>query len=116
VGTHNREAVAFNRLKSRNSFLVHFSFSSSYWVVARNLLRETHMKDTELPAAIELSDDIVWGAPQIAAVIGRDVRATLHLLTIGRLPAKKIGGRWCSKRSALAAHFIMPAPSASKVA
>jgi hypothetical protein len=44
--------------------------------------------------------DILWGAPAIAAAIGKSTRATYHLLEHGRLPAKKIGGQWVMSRAA----------------
>jgi hypothetical protein len=69
---------------------------------------------TELPA-IDVgawSDDLVWGAPGIAVEIGRTERQAIHLLTTGKLPAKKIGGRWVSRRSALRALFAMPGAAA----
>ena len=42
------------------------------------------------------SAELVWGAANIAKVIGRTERATFHLLEKGSIPgAKRIGGRWC---------------------
>ncbi len=52
-----------------------------------------------------LADDLVWEVKPIAKVIGRTPRATYHLLENGRLPAKKVGNRWCSSRSALRKFF-----------
>lgn len=46
-------------------------------------------------------DDIVWGASEIAKVIGRTDRQTFHLLTAGILPAKKVGDRWVASRKKL---------------
>jgi hypothetical protein len=44
----------------------------------------------------ETQKKIAWGAPQIAAVISRPLRATYHMLENGTLPgARKIGGKWC---------------------
>jgi len=48
-------------------------------------------------------DDLIWNVGPIANVIGRDDRATYHLLSKGELPARKVGGRWvASKRRLLA--------------
>ena len=49
--------------------------------------------------------DIVWGAPQIAAVINRPVRVTYYLLESGYLgnAAKKTGGTWSASRRRLIA-------------
>jgi hypothetical protein len=49
----------------------------------------------------ERPTDIVWGAEQIAATINLSVAATYHLLERRRLPAKKIGAKWCANRQAL---------------
>ncbi len=53
-----------------------------------------------------LSGDLCWGADAIAKEIGRSRQATFHLLAIGELPAKKVGGRWCASRSRLKALFL----------
>lgn len=50
--------------------------------------------------------DLVWGAEDIARVIGRTVRVTFHLLNTGALPAKKVGGRWVASRQKLADFFM----------
>lgn len=50
--------------------------------------------------------DLVWGAEEIAKVIGRSARVTFHLLTTGAIPAKKVGGRWVTERSKLIAFFM----------
>jgi hypothetical protein len=47
------------------------------------------------------SPDIVWGAAAIAAIIGRSGRQTFHLLEIGALPGRKLGGRWVASRRKL---------------
>ncbi|MBB5041875.1 DNA-binding protein [Shinella fusca] len=49
--------------------------------------------------------DLVWGAEEIAKVIGRSARVTFHLLSTGKLPAKKVGSRWVVERSKLVAFF-----------
>jgi hypothetical protein len=49
--------------------------------------------------------DVIWGVSSIARTINRSTRATFYLCENGRLPAKKIGGRWCASRSGLAKFF-----------
>lgn len=53
--------------------------------------------------------DLIWGADEIAKVIGRSTRATFHMLDSGELPAKKVGRRWVAERGQLAAFFMEPA-------
>lgn len=50
--------------------------------------------------------DLVWGAEDIAKVIGRSARVTFHLLTTGAIPAKKVGGRWVAERGKLLSFFL----------
>lgn len=52
-----------------------------------------------------LGSDLIWGVAAIADEINRSRRQTFYLLDNARLPAQKIGGRWCSSRSALRAFF-----------
>jgi hypothetical protein len=52
-----------------------------------------------------LKDDILWGVKAIAGEIDRTQRQTFHLLETNQLPAKKVGGRWTSRRSALQQRF-----------
>lgn len=49
--------------------------------------------------------DLVWGATEIAKVIGRSARSTFHMLERGDLPARKVGSRWVADRSRLKAFF-----------
>jgi len=50
--------------------------------------------------------DILWGVKAISAFIGRTERSTFHLLERGHIPAaRKVGGKWCVRRSALAEWF-----------
>lgn len=53
--------------------------------------------------------DLVWGAAEIAKLIGRTPRATFHMLDNGELPAKKVGGRWVAERNKLLSFFLEPA-------
>jgi hypothetical protein len=39
------------------------------------------------------ADDLIWGCAAIAAAIGRNRRATFHLLENQLLPARKVGER-----------------------
>lgn len=50
--------------------------------------------------------DLIWGAEDIAKIIGRSARVTFHMLTTGAIPAKKVGGRWVVERSKLIAFFM----------
>ncbi|MGO6787606.1 DNA-binding protein [Rhizobium ruizarguesonis] len=50
--------------------------------------------------------ELVWGAANIAKLIGRSQRATFHMLDSGELPAKKVGNRWVAERSTLVAFFM----------
>lgn len=49
---------------------------------------------------------LIWGADEIAKVIGRTPRVTFHLLTTDAIPAKKVGGRWVAERNKLLAFFL----------
>lgn len=49
--------------------------------------------------------DLVWGAKEIARVIGHTTRATYHMLEAGELPARQIGSRWVASRRKLQEHF-----------
>ena len=49
--------------------------------------------------------DLIWGVDPIAAEVGLTRRQTYHMLENGRLPAKKVGGRWCASRKGLRAFF-----------
>ena len=50
--------------------------------------------------------DLIWGAEDIAATIGRSRRATFDMLEKGQLPAKKVNGRWVVERGKLIAFFL----------
>ena len=52
-----------------------------------------------------LAADLIWQIDQIAEEVGLPVRVAYHLLRTGVLPGRKIGGKWCSSRSALRKHF-----------
>ncbi|WP_321383284.1 hypothetical protein [Rhizobium sp.] len=52
--------------------------------------------------------DLVWGAEEIAKIIGRTQRVTFHLLATGQLPAMKVGNRWVAERGALLRFFLEP--------
>lgn len=60
----------------------------------------TDIHEATAPAAL----DVVWGAPAIAAALGRTERATYHMLESGRVPgAAKVCGRWCLSPAAFLA-------------
>ncbi|PWE55595.1 hypothetical protein DEM27_15490 [Metarhizobium album] len=50
--------------------------------------------------------ELVWGAAEIAKLIGRSPRSTFHMLDNGELPAKKVGGRWVAERNQLIRFFM----------
>lgn len=50
--------------------------------------------------------DLVWGVTEIAKLIGRTERQTNHLLAAGKLPGKKVGGRWVAERGKLVRFFM----------
>ncbi|PJR16818.1 hypothetical protein [Sinorhizobium meliloti] len=52
------------------------------------------------------SMNLIWGAAEIAKLIGRSQRATFHMLDSGELPAKKVGGRWVAERGTLVRFFM----------
>jgi hypothetical protein len=59
-----------------------------------------------LHASLALSgDDLLWGVAAIATAINRTRRQTFHMLEKSKLPAAKIGGRWCASRSGLRRFF-----------
>lgn len=45
--------------------------------------------------------DIVWGAEAIGKVINQPLPSTFHLLSRGKLPAKRVGRRWVASRKKL---------------
>jgi hypothetical protein len=54
---------------------------------------------------VSLGSDLIWGVATIAVEIGRNPRQTFHILENGKLPAAKVGGRWCASRSGLRQFF-----------
>jgi hypothetical protein len=52
-----------------------------------------------------LASELVWGTEGIASEVGIPVRVAYNLPRTGVLPAQKVGGKWCSSRSALRKHF-----------
>jgi hypothetical protein len=57
----------------------------------------------------DLSDDLLYGVPEIANFTGLPARQIYHLLERGLLPAFKVGDKkgsmWCSRKSSLARHM-----------
>ena len=52
------------------------------------------------------SSELLWGADQIGAAIGRNGRQAFHLLTNGEIKsARKVRGRWVANRGALLREF-----------
>ncbi|MFI0847330.1 DNA-binding protein [Mesorhizobium sp. IMUNJ 23232] len=54
--------------------------------------------------SVESEPDLVWGAKAIGVAINRNERQTFHMLEAGRLPARKVAGRWVGSRKKLLAH------------
>jgi hypothetical protein len=52
--------------------------------------------------------DLIWGAAAIGRAIARNERQTFFLLETGKIPAKKVGGRYCADRGELRAFFTRP--------
>jgi hypothetical protein len=55
--------------------------------------------------AKRLASELVWGAEGVGAEIGLPTRVAYNLLRTGALPGEKVGGKWCSTRSALRNRF-----------
>jgi hypothetical protein len=55
--------------------------------------------------ASTLADYLIWGVTAISREINRNNRQTFHMLENGRLPARKVGGRWCASRNGLRKFF-----------
>lgn len=53
---------------------------------------------------------LIWGAEAIGAEIGVCRRRSFHLLEKGRIPGKKVGGRWVVDRTTLHS-FFRPEPT-----
>jgi len=49
--------------------------------------------------------DLVWGVRAIGAEINRNERQTYQLIEAKRLPAIKVGGKWCASRKGLREYF-----------
>lgn len=49
----------------------------------------------------EKAADLVWGVSEIGKLIGRTYQQTYHMIRMGHLPAKQIGGRWVASKSKL---------------
>jgi hypothetical protein len=50
--------------------------------------------------------DVLRGAKPIGAYLGLNERQAFHLLEQGKLPAKKVGGRWMTTKAQLR-RFVM---------
>ena len=58
----------------------------------------------------EASPEFVWGAQAIGEVIGVDLRSAIHLLQTRKIPARKVGKKWVSRRAELVAVLTGTAP------
>ena len=66
------------------------------------------------PSEEELGSDLVWGVRNIGAAINRNPRQTFHLCATGQLPARLIGRRWVTSRSALRKFLSVSSSSREK--
>jgi hypothetical protein len=57
----------------------------------------------------DLADDLLHGADAIAEFVGMKPRRVFYLCEKQEIPAKKICGRWTSRKSALRKLFDFPA-------
>jgi hypothetical protein len=55
--------------------------------------------------AESLRDDLIWGVEGIAEEIGKSQRQVFHMISIGAIPAAKVGGCIVASRSRLREHF-----------
>jgi excisionase family DNA binding protein len=51
--------------------------------------------------------DLLWGSKAIGAELGLSQRQVYWLLEAGRVPATKVGRRWCASRVILKQHFVL---------
>jgi hypothetical protein len=65
----------------------------------------TNGNDPGVKAAKPLAAELVWEVEGIAAELGLPTRVVYNLLRTRALPGQKVGGEWCSSRSALRKHF-----------
>jgi hypothetical protein len=56
-------------------------------------------------AARPLAHDLIWEVAAISAELGLPARVVYNLLRTRALPAQKVGGKWCTSRSALRGRF-----------
>jgi len=70
-------------------------------------VRSEGKRDAPAEIDVSLSSDIVWEAEGIAAEINLGRHQVVHMLRRNLLPARKVGNRWCSTRSALR-KFLTP--------
>jgi hypothetical protein len=54
-------------------------------------------------STLDNTPTVVWGAAEIARVIGRSERQVFHMLEAGLLPARLVGRRWVTTREKLLA-------------
>jgi hypothetical protein len=71
----------------------------------RKKLLDTAARAPTVTPAKPLASDLIWEVEGIAEEVGLPVRVAYHLLRTRVLPGRKIGGKWCSSRSALRKHF-----------
>lgn len=66
-----------------------------------NISTQSQVTGKKMAAESPLASDLIWGADLIAAELGLEARQVYHQLSQGKLPARKLFGRWCASRSGL---------------
>lgn len=59
----------------------------------------------DTPRSETLADDLLNGAEEIAAFVGKDVRQVFYQLQRGYLPGTKVGRLWVGSKARLRSHF-----------
>jgi hypothetical protein len=91
TGVPNESAAPFG---VRRDFVV----TPSWELIPVNTTEE---KPTKSPRPSYEPADLVWGAAGVAQVLGLTERQAFFMLEKKKIPAKKVGGRWCVSRSRL---------------
>lgn len=51
---------------------------------------------------------LIWGLKNIGDLIGRSQNQTWHLAYKGKIPVKRVGGRWVAERGKLLEFLMTP--------
>jgi hypothetical protein len=69
--------------------------------VTRDVLLGSTAMRSDAAKATPLASELIWEVEGIAAELGLPTRVAYNLLRTRALPGQKVGGKWCSSRSAL---------------